>query len=79
MTKTNADSHRTVEIAGTIVCGVGILIALAGWIFNLATASNDGGANIGAGLLVLAGGLIAVCGVVIFLVALIIVRAKRNR
>jgi hypothetical protein len=72
-------TYRGVRVVGLLVCGLGVLVALAGWIVNLATASDGGGANIGAGLMVFAGVGLAVCGVIVLLVGVVMHQAARKR
>lgn len=61
------------------VCGIGALVVLGGLVFNWATANDGGGANIGAGLMVLAGVGVAACGMLTFLIGLIAHLSGRHR
>lgn len=72
--------HRTVSLTGLIVCGVGVLVALGGLAFNEITAitSPQDGANIGAGLIVFGGLLVAAAGVVVLLVGLVMRLSTRH-
>ncbi|WIB68933.1 hypothetical protein DEI93_07855 [Curtobacterium sp. MCBD17_035] len=70
--------HRGVVVGGGIVFVIGLAaLVLGGW-FDAVTA-DGGGANIGAGVLVLFGGIVAATGAVMLLVVTAGTVAARTR
>ncbi|WIE56081.1 hypothetical protein [Curtobacterium sp. MCBD17_003] len=71
--------HRGVVVGGGIVFVIGLAaLVLGGW-FDAVTADDGGGANIGAGVLVLFGGIVAATGAVMLLVVTAGTVAARTR
>jgi len=52
-----------------ILVVTGIVLSLGGILFNWLTINDQNGANIGAGLIFLLGGLLFLCGLILLLVA----------
>ncbi|MFT2753615.1 hypothetical protein [Clavibacter sp. Sh2088] len=72
-------SHRRHFVVGGIVLAVAGLLSGAGLVLDLLTAANPD-ANIGAGILVLAGLPVALIGLLLLLVDLVLhIRARASR
>lgn len=70
---------RILKITGLATLAVGVLAVLFGFGFNAVTAGGDGGANIGAGLIVILGVVVVGIGVVLALVGIGGQLLSRNR